>query len=560
MQLGVDKFITEPEEKKHLPTRALVSLDIVNMFNAVSREELREIIARDFPTLEGFADMLYEENGETYVRMGDGSWAVIDVEEGFSQGCPLSPVFAALVLNSILTKLQPQLEARAKARAAAGDKGDDGHGGVGLVMAYVDDVNALLHHDDVHWFLKEFVKLATPRGGVLNTFKTRILTSTSGVSLTDRMAQSQQQITRDIGQDLETAIATYSTTKDSDGNVVKVEVTDGLRVLGAPIGSTSFCRNFLLSALSKAKADSSKILDGLDDVQSMVRVYSMCTVHKLTHLFGSDVINTAPDNLPTNYFLWNSNLTSEFSNMTNSFIQAAIGSEPLPQHAEIITSMSIKSGGLGLQHPRTCAVTHFMLTMKRCLQYCQDGVWLGFNKPRVPLPPSITSLFDHWDTSNTRVMRNFRHYVNDFAEVCAGSADATIEFIFDTSINKCRETMKEHASQMTRTYTLEKSAPDYVAPRLKQMLLEDTSLALMTAPRLAPKNRMNNVTFCTIMKRKLRLVVIKNHKHYRCRCGKAVDAWGDHCLGCVANHKTVLSNGCRDGYSRFSRGSYHSPN
>eukprot|EP00956_Cyclotella_meneghiniana_P014657 scaffold22074_cov39-Cyclotella_meneghiniana.AAC.2 len=49
------------------------------------------------------------------------------------------------------------------------------------------------------------------------------------------------------------------------------------------------------------------------------------------------------------------------------------------------------------------------------------------------------------------------------------------------------------------------------------------------------------------MKRKLRLVVIKNHQHYRCRCGKAVDPWGDHCLGCTANHKTVLSNGCRDG-------------
>ena len=46
--------------------------------------------------------MLYEEDGETYVRMGDGSWAVIDVTEGFSQGCPLSPVFAALVLNTIL--------------------------------------------------------------------------------------------------------------------------------------------------------------------------------------------------------------------------------------------------------------------------------------------------------------------------------------------------------------------------------------------------------------------------------------------------------------------------
>ena len=107
---------------------------------------------------------------------------------------------------------------------------------------------------------------------------------------------------------------------------------------------------------------------------------------------------------------------------------------------------------------------------------------------------------------------------------------------------------------MTRSYTLEKSAPDHVAPCLNQMLLEETSLALMTAPRLAPKNRMSNNTFCTVMKRKLRLVVIKDHQHYRCRCGKPVDAWGDHCLGCTANHKTILSNGCRDGiFDMFKR-------
>jgi len=59
MQLGVDKYNTEPEQCNNLPTRALASLDLVNMFNAISREELREIVANDFPALEGFADMLY---------------------------------------------------------------------------------------------------------------------------------------------------------------------------------------------------------------------------------------------------------------------------------------------------------------------------------------------------------------------------------------------------------------------------------------------------------------------------------------------------------------------
>ena len=51
MQLGVDKYNTEPEQCNNLPTRALASLDLVNMFNAISREELREIVANDFPAL-----------------------------------------------------------------------------------------------------------------------------------------------------------------------------------------------------------------------------------------------------------------------------------------------------------------------------------------------------------------------------------------------------------------------------------------------------------------------------------------------------------------------------
>eukprot|EP00956_Cyclotella_meneghiniana_P012275 scaffold17443_cov38-Cyclotella_meneghiniana.AAC.6 len=56
--LGVDKYITQKENQNELPTRALVSLDIKNMFNAVSRERLREIISEKFPTLEDFSDLI----------------------------------------------------------------------------------------------------------------------------------------------------------------------------------------------------------------------------------------------------------------------------------------------------------------------------------------------------------------------------------------------------------------------------------------------------------------------------------------------------------------------
>jgi hypothetical protein len=38
VQLAVDQYIIEPEQNGDLPSRGLVSLDIRNMFNAVSQE------------------------------------------------------------------------------------------------------------------------------------------------------------------------------------------------------------------------------------------------------------------------------------------------------------------------------------------------------------------------------------------------------------------------------------------------------------------------------------------------------------------------------------------
>jgi hypothetical protein len=77
------------------------------------------------------------------MRLENGEWHIIAVTEGFSQGCPVSPVCAALVLHDILSKIKPELERRAIQRKAAVDLGDDGHSSVGFSLAYMDAVNAV---------------------------------------------------------------------------------------------------------------------------------------------------------------------------------------------------------------------------------------------------------------------------------------------------------------------------------------------------------------------------------------------------------------------------------
>ena len=128
------------------------------------------------------------------------------------------------------------LEARAKKRLRNNDAGDDSQGTIGLIMAYVDDVNILLHHDDVEFFLETFNKLATPLGGVLNVTKTRIMTSTSNKSLVDIMLASPDENIVQTGESLDRAITAYSK-KLEDGQLVKEEIVTGLRVLGAPLAT-----------------------------------------------------------------------------------------------------------------------------------------------------------------------------------------------------------------------------------------------------------------------------------------------------------------------------------
>ena len=205
MQLSVEKHIIEPQSRRDLPSRAIVFLDLKNMFNNISREKLLHIIGTHFPELVPLATILYGLSGKAHYRWHDGSWRWFDMDEGANQGCPLSGMFASLVLHHVLVPLDMELQQRAADRLANNDRGDDGHGSVATIMSYVDDVTGSVPHVDMAFFERRFKHHAEPLGGFWQT-KSRILTSCDGSSIIPRLRAAN----RVVADELENMIARCS--------------------------------------------------------------------------------------------------------------------------------------------------------------------------------------------------------------------------------------------------------------------------------------------------------------------------------------------------------------
>ena len=126
-------------------------------------------------------------------------------------------------------------------------------------------------------------------------------------------------------------------------------MTDGLRVLGVPVGNHSFCQDFMQKQLNKAKSSASRLLDGLEDQQTILQVFRACTATKMTHLFASDVVchTSHPD--PTKWDLWRSPMSRGFDKMTDEVLSSLMAVSSIPDASIYMASMGTQYGGLGIQ-------------------------------------------------------------------------------------------------------------------------------------------------------------------------------------------------------------------
>ena len=166
INIEVKKYIQRSEEqlRHNPPSRCLISLDICNMFNKTSRERARDIIKTNFPHLLNISDLLLNDPTECHYLKPNREWGFFEQEEGLPQGCPFSPVFASLVLNTIIKSLDESLKKRATSRKRKKIFLDDGDGGVTNLLSYVDNLNAVVPHEDCLHYCQEFERLTNELG------------------------------------------------------------------------------------------------------------------------------------------------------------------------------------------------------------------------------------------------------------------------------------------------------------------------------------------------------------------------------------------------------------
>ncbi len=102
MQLQVKKYITLPQSTDNLPSCPAIFFDLTNQFNSISRQAFFNVIATSFPEILPLTTLFYEHAGTVHHKWADSTWRTLLMEEGVSQGCPFSPIFASLIVACLL--------------------------------------------------------------------------------------------------------------------------------------------------------------------------------------------------------------------------------------------------------------------------------------------------------------------------------------------------------------------------------------------------------------------------------------------------------------------------
>lgn len=552
-QVMLDKYITSLQKQGKSPTHALLLLDITNMFNAVSRESARATLLKHpaFRKLVPFFDLLYSEPNRCWYRRPNGTWTFFLQHEGYAQGCPLSPVFASLVLHEVLVIINKELAERATER---GDNDD-----ISFIAAYFDDCQSFLKYIDLLWFILRFIQLGAPHGIIINFDKTKIFTSVTGHSPLTSLPHADAEILRKVLELL------------SPKPTSKPEITTGVRTLGQPVGSPEFIQSFLHDALAKFENNTHRINEGFPDLQSRFLIFKFCIRPSIDHLMGSDFLNNAQINLPSDATRFESEFTKRIDALTQAFIKRLTSYVPpspqspddtptphiLPPHSTSLLYLPASKGGVGYRSPYVSATSSFVIPIARSIRLAEQGVTCPITNTTFHLPKPMKAILSPWESSNIRIFKLFRFYgkrVLSFHVANSSGPQTNTDLSLLTSTLQLdglrRDLYRKHYKQ--EASSLENN-PNTEA-NFQSLTSTLTSIPIGSMSRQNKDHRIPSDLFRIAIQRKLRLPVLPPELiGAKCnKCNTTLDPHGDHFFTC-RHHKSAISNTIRDSLTHVCR-------
>ena len=205
----------------------LCKIDLRNAFNQVSRDWFIALTREHFPTLTPYVEWCY--TSESKLTFGT---RVIKSREGVQQGDPLGPLLFSLVMREVASEIH-----------AAAPKLD-------LSLWYLDDgVLAGTSCDVRHAF--DVIEMKGPQWGLhLNAAKCEIITHPA--------SSHRSSVFPDLP----------GPNKNLEGNFY---------ILGSPVGSPEFCREYLVNNAVEMAEDSLDAITHLEDPQVALSLIRHCT-------------------------------------------------------------------------------------------------------------------------------------------------------------------------------------------------------------------------------------------------------------------------------------------
>ena len=260
-----------------------------------------------------------------------------------------------------------------------------------------------------------------------------------------------------LATEVDATIGRYSVAPTAvPGVFEKVELTSGFRLLGTPVGSAEFAIEFFDGKLSEVRSQAAALTMGIDDAHTRLRIFIQCTIQKLPHLLGADIMHCLP--LATfkgeNWLSWGGPLVEGIDSIIHDFLATLLGRESLPDYSLLIAQLRVGSGGLGILYPSQRAAPDFVLTMKAAMKYAAHGFQFNSDLNATRLHPSISRLFDDSINTESIYLQRFHLLAPHIADVAVSikcpPEQRLDHFLSKVSTNSARSRIKLHCNDAIR--------------------------------------------------------------------------------------------------------------